>query len=106
MRGDEAERIGLVNRALPTGDEALAAAHAWARAVATEVSPSAVAVTKAQLWADLRGPMGRAVARSERLIDEAMGGADYREGVAAWTERRPPAFGDVGPGPGPRLDDA
>ncbi|MCB0964324.1 MAG: enoyl-CoA hydratase/isomerase family protein [Acidimicrobiales bacterium] len=105
VRGDEAERIGLVNRALPTGADAVAAARDWATAVATEVSPAAAATTKAQLWRDLRGELGPAVARAERLLDEAMGGADYREGVAAWSQRRPPSFDDAPAGPGPRLDD-
>ena len=85
IRGAEAERIGLANRSLPTAD----------------VLPAAVA--KAQLYADLHGDVGTAVATSERLLDETIAGADYAEGVAAWMAKRPPAFDDLAPGSGPDL---
>jgi len=32
------------------------------------------------------------VTESKRALDEAMGTAEYREGIAAFTERRPPQF--------------
>lgn len=104
IRGDEAERIGLANRALPAA-EVMPAAMAWATAVATEVAPSSAAWAKAQLYADLHGDVGTAVARSERWLDAAMATPDYAEGVAAWTTKRPPAFADPPPGPGPDPDD-
>ncbi|MEZ5139916.1 MAG: enoyl-CoA hydratase-related protein [Acidimicrobiales bacterium] len=100
--GDEAERIGLVNRSLSTG-EVLPTAIEWARRVATEVAPSSVAMAKAQLYADLHRDVGTAVATSERLLDVAVAGPDYREGVRAWLEDRPPTFRDLRPGPGPRV---
>jgi hypothetical protein len=67
------------------------------------VSPASAAYAKAQLYADLHGDVGTAVATSERLLDETIAGDDYREGVAAWLARRPPAFADLPPGPGPSL---
>lgn len=100
--GDEAERIGLVNRALPKA-EVLPAALAWAQAVSSEVAPSSAALAKAQLYADLHRDVGSAVATSERLLDETIAGADYAEGVAAWMGKRPPAFADLPPGAGPAL---
>lgn len=102
IRGTEAERIGLANRSLPT-DDVLPAALEWARAVATEVSPASAALAKAQLYADLHGDVGTAVATSERLLDETIAGEDYAEGVAAWMAKRPPQFQDLPPGPGPSL---
>lgn len=99
---EEAAAMGLVNRVVPAG-EALEAALAWARAVATEVAPSSAALAKAQLYADLHGDVGTAVARSERLLEQTIAGDDYREGVAAWLARRPPAFADLPPGPGPAI---
>lgn len=100
IRGDEAARMGLANRALPR-DEVLPAAREWASAVAAEVAPSAVAMAKAQLYADLHDDLGTSVVRAERLLEEAMRGEDYREGVRAWLARRPPAFTDLPPRPGP-----
>ena len=102
IRGAEAERIGLANRSLPT-DEILPAALEWAKAVATEVSPSSAAFSKAQLYADLHGDVGTAVATSERLLDDTIAGADYAEGVAAWMGKRTPAFADLDAGTGPDL---
>jgi enoyl-CoA hydratase/carnithine racemase len=100
--GDEAERIGLANRSLPAG-EVLSTALSWARTVATEVAPSSVAMAKAQLYADLHRDVGASVAASERLLELAVAGPDYAEGVRAWLDQRPPAFRDLRPGPGPRV---
>jgi enoyl-CoA hydratase/carnithine racemase len=52
-----------------------------------------VSTTKAQLYHDLhRHDAAASVADSKRLLDAAMGTAEYREGVAALREKRPPAF--------------
>lgn len=100
---EEAATMGLVNRVVPAG-HALDAALEWATAVATETAPGAVSLAKAQLYADLHGDLGPAVARAEHLLAEATQGDEYREGVRAWMERRPPRFADLLPGPGPSLD--
>jgi enoyl-CoA hydratase/carnithine racemase len=100
--GDEAARIGLANRSMPA-DEVLPAALAWAHQVADEVAPSSAALAKAQLYADLHRDVGTAVEVSERLLEETIAGPDYAEGVRAWLDRRPPAFADLPPGPGPTV---
>jgi enoyl-CoA hydratase/carnithine racemase len=65
----------------------------YAHDLATTVSPSAVATTKRQLWTEVSSPdVGEAVETSKRLLNEMMGEPDYREGVAALRERRPPRF--------------
>lgn len=99
VMAEEAAAMGLVNQVLPP-DQVLGAALDWARAVAAEVAPSSAALAKAQLYADLDGDVGTSVARSEALLERAMGGDDYREGVAAWLAKRPPSFPDLPPGPG------
>lgn len=91
VRAEEAATMGLVNRVLPP-EEVLPAALEYARTLATEVSPAAVRTAKAQLYADLHGDVGTAVARSEDLLDEMVAGVDFAEGVAAWQQRRPPRF--------------
>jgi enoyl-CoA hydratase/carnithine racemase len=88
---EEAATMGLVNKVLPA-DDLLPFTMAYARSLATEVSPRAVAAAKAQLYADLHGDVGTAVEVSERLLEELVRGPDHAEGVAAWTERRPPRF--------------
>src|SRR3954470_5144483 len=88
---EEAERIGLVNRVLPAG-ELMGHALEYARTIGREISPSSVRETKRQLYADLHGDVGSAIAESERLVERMMTEPDYREGVAAWSEKRPPRF--------------
>ncbi|HEY5664873.1 MAG TPA: enoyl-CoA hydratase-related protein [Ilumatobacter sp.] len=84
---------GLWNEVLPDGPSALAAALDYARMLATTAGPTAVSTTKAQLYHDLhRHSAAGSVADSKRLLDVAMGTAEYREGVAALRERRPPRF--------------
>ncbi|MCU1452711.1 MAG: putative enoyl-CoA hydratase echA12 [Acidimicrobiales bacterium] len=90
---DEAAAMGLVNRVFPP-DELLPATLAYAQALATEVSPSSLAETKRQLYADLHGDVGSAVARSEALLERMMTEPDYAEGVRAWSAKRPPHFPD------------
>ncbi|MCU1354349.1 MAG: Enoyl-CoA hydratase/carnithine racemase [Acidimicrobiales bacterium] len=93
---EEAAGMGLVNRVLPA-DELLPAALAYARALATEVSPASVTAAKRQLYADLHGDVGTAVATSEVLLERMVTEPDYAEGVAAWSAKRPPNFADPPP---------
>jgi len=84
---------GLWNAVLPDGEATLAAARDYAHQLAATTGPDAVATTKAQLWRDLlRHDPAASVRESKQLLDRAMGTAEYREGIAAFTERRPPRF--------------
>ena len=85
--------MGLVNKVLAP-DDILPHTYAYARALATEVSPASLRVTKRQIYGEQHDDVGTAVERSVALIDEMMSGADYAEGVRAWTDRRPPEFPD------------
>ena len=87
------EQWGLWNGVGADGDATLAMALDYAAQLATGVGPVALATTKAQLYADLlRHDVGAAIDDAQRLLGEAMTTAEYREGVAALRERRPPAF--------------
>ena len=95
-----APRLGLpaeygLSWVLPP-DELLPFTYDYARSLAHDVSPSSLRETKRQIYGDLHGDVGSAVERSVELTDEMMGGADYAEGVRAWTERRNPDFPDPG----------
>lgn len=84
---------GLWNAVLPDGEATLAAARDYAHTLAATTGPEAVATTKAQLWSDvLRHDPAASVRESKQLLDRAMGTAEYREGIAAFTERRAPNF--------------
>ena len=90
---EEAAELGLVNAVLP-GDSLWEHTMAYARQLATSVSPASMRETKRQIYADLHGDVGSSVAESERLLEVMMREPDYREGVAAFVEKRPPAFPD------------
>jgi len=89
--GAEAERIGLVNRALPDG-ELMPHVMETARHLATEVSPRSVAVMKRQV----RETYFQSFAESLATADSEMAGSfasfDFKEGISSFVERRPPAF--------------
>jgi enoyl-CoA hydratase/carnithine racemase len=83
----------LVNRSLPE-TELLPYTYAYAGRLATEIAPSSLAVTKLQLYRDLHGDVATAVNDAGSRMTEMMRGVDFAEGVAALTEKRPPAFPD------------
>ncbi len=93
MLAEEAEQLGLVNRVLPA-EELLAHTYDYAGRLATEIAPSSLAVTKLQLYRDLHGDVASSVRDAGDRMAEMMRGADFAEGVAALTEKRPPAFPD------------
>lgn len=85
---------GLWNDVLDDGPAALEAARSVARLLSTSVGPEAVTVTKQQLYADLhRHDVAASVRESKQLLDRAMATAEYREGIAALRQKRPPEFG-------------
>ena len=88
---EEAEQLGLVNRALPP-DELLPHTYAYATRLATEIAPSSLAATKLQLYRDLHGDVASSVNDAGVRLSEMMRSADFAEGVAALTEKRPPDF--------------
>lgn len=88
---EEAAAMGLVNEVVPA-DDLLDHTMAYARRLATEIAPSSLREVKRQLYADLHGDVGTAVAHSETRLDEMVGGPDFTEGVAALNEKRPPRF--------------
>jgi len=67
----------------------------WARTV----SPSSLRATRHQIYRDLHDGAADAIDRAQRLLEEMMTGRNFAEGVAAFTEKRPPAFAD------PRADE-
>jgi enoyl-CoA hydratase/carnithine racemase len=93
VTGAETEAWGLWNAVAADGESALTAALLYARTLAATTGPVAVETTKRQIAADLlrHDPAG-SVADSLRLLDEAMGTDEYREGATALAEKRLPNF--------------
>ena len=88
---DEAAELGVVNAVFPAEslmDEVLA----YARDVATNCSPTAMAAIKSQVYRHLQTDLDTALEESNRLMLESFGWPDLREGVKSFVERRPPRF--------------
>jgi enoyl-CoA hydratase/carnithine racemase len=93
VTGADTAEWGLWNGVEPDGPSALDAALAYARLLADTTGPVAVTTAKRQLATDLlRHDPAASVRDSIRLLDDAMGTAEYREGISALTEKRPPRF--------------
>jgi enoyl-CoA hydratase/carnithine racemase len=89
---EEALELGLVSRVLPA-DELLPAAYEYARVLAHEVSPASILATKRQLYTDLlHNDVGASIEDSNRRLEDHMRGDDFKEGVRALQQKRPPAF--------------
>jgi enoyl-CoA hydratase/carnithine racemase len=97
FRAEEAERLGVVNRAVPA-EELRDHALTYARDLAVNCSPASMAVMKAQVYADLHRPLDEALEDADRLMAESFGREDFGEGVKSFVERRPPEFPPLGAG--------
>ena len=100
VQGVEAQRMGLVQQVSPSGT-ALEAALAYARDLAERASPAAMATIKAQVHRHAAQALLTALDDSDRLMLDALAGADFPEGVAAFTQKRPPAYPGIGAAPVP-----
>ncbi len=90
---NEAERLGLVT-AVTSPEDLLPRVYEYAGVLATTVSPASLAASKRQVYEAFDLTAAEAVRAAEALLDSMMAGADYREGVAALRQKRPPVFGD------------
>lgn len=93
FEAEEALALGIVNAVHPA-DEVLQATRAYARNLVERISPNSLRQTRWQLYRDLQRDVASAVVDSERLLNEMMREPDYREGVNAFQEKRPPHWGE------------
>ena len=87
----EALQMGLLNR-VTTMEGLLPAVVDYADQLASQISPSAIAVMKSQVWRHLSEPMLPALADADALTQAQLKHPDAREGAMSLIERRPPKF--------------
>jgi len=90
MDAAEAERCGLVSRVVPA-DKLLEEAMATAKTIAA-MSPNAVMLIKEMVNAAFETPLAQGIRFERRLFHSLFAFEDQTEGMAAFLEKRKPAF--------------
>jgi enoyl-CoA hydratase/carnithine racemase len=88
---EEAERVGLVNRAF-AHEHFMANVLQYARSLADTVSPRSMAVMKAQIWKSHFQDLNQAIAVGDAEMQKSFATADFKEGVAHFMEKRAANF--------------
>ena len=89
--GKEAERIGLVNKAIPA-DSFMDEVIAYAEDLAKNVSPRSVKIMKEQMYASLEESFDDHIQKAFKKMVESFGSDDFKEGVKHFIEKRPANF--------------
>ncbi len=87
----EALRIGLVNRVIPQ-DRFAAEVGAYAQELASASSPRSMRVIKRQVYDALFQSLGEAIDAANQEMLKSFASEDFKEGVAHFLQKRPPAF--------------
>jgi enoyl-CoA hydratase/carnithine racemase len=87
----EAARLGLVNRVIPSG-QLMPEVQAYAKELATMVSPRSMGVIKQQVYNALMETLEEATIVADKAMFESFATQDFKEGVAHFVEKRAPAF--------------
>lgn len=91
---DEAFTLGFVNQIFKP-EALLEQTREYAHQLIASVSPNSLRQTRWQIYRDLHRDVGSAVIESERLIEDMAKEEDFKEGIAALVEKRPPRWPSV-----------
>ena len=91
---DEALQFGFVNQIFEPAD-LVERTLAYAHQLVTSVSPNSLRQTRWQIYKDLHRDVASSVIESERLIEDMATEEDFKEGIAALVEKRPPNWPSV-----------
>lgn len=91
---EEAKAMGMVNDVVP-GEQLLDHVLKYAADMATNASPTSMAVMKRQVYADVNRSLPEASDAAVGLMKASLKRPDFVEGVQSFLQRRPPAFNPV-----------
>ncbi len=89
--GEEACRIGLVNRVL-AADELLPAARGYIEELAEKCSPESMRIMKGQVYRHLAAALDEAENETLELMASSFSRPDFAEGVSSFLQKRSPKF--------------
>jgi enoyl-CoA hydratase/carnithine racemase len=87
----EAKDVGLVSRVIPAADFQSEVA-AYAKMLATEVSPRSLREMKREIWNAQFQSLGQAIEAANADMPPSFKSEDFKEGVAHFVEKRAPKF--------------
>lgn len=87
----EAKDVGLVSRVIPAATFQQDV-MAYARMLATEVSPRSLREMKREIWAAQFQTLGQAIEAANADMPPSFKSEDFKEGVAHFVEKRAPRF--------------
>lgn len=87
----EAFRMGLANQVFPQ-EAFLSKVYEYAKDIASNVSPRSTRVIKHQVYEAMFETLGEAFTAAEHEMLESLKSQDFKEGVAHFLQKRPPAF--------------
>ncbi len=91
ITADEALRMGLVNRVVEH-DSLLQEARHYVEALAANCSPTSMSIIKRQVYQNLMDSLATAEKDAFALMLDSFTRPDFKEGVQAFMEKRPPKF--------------
>lgn len=94
IKGVEAAEMGLANRVC-SADSVVSEARAYLEDLAAKAAPVSLMIMKQQIYRHMNMPLGESMNETNRLIEESTARDDFKEGVAAFVEQRPPQFARV-----------
>jgi enoyl-CoA hydratase/carnithine racemase len=91
---DEALTLGFVNQIFEP-EALMEQTREYAHQLIASVSPNSLRQTRWQIYKDLHRDVASAIIESERLIEDMAKEEDFKEGIAALVEKRPPQWPSV-----------
>jgi enoyl-CoA hydratase/carnithine racemase len=95
MVAEEAAELKLITKVLPRGEGFLDEVIAYARDIAANCSPRAMALIKRQVYLDADRSFASALSDAQLMTARGLAFPDFKEGLAAFADKRKPKFEGV-----------